>query len=533
MSAAPMPTARNTRTPTAVLRAGMIALLLAAAVPAAHAITLIVDSGTDAASDACADAAPGDCTLRGAILAANAHTGADRIVFDIPTGDASYQTASAHWRLTPATDLPIVTDDLEIDGYSQPGARENGNGPDQGGSDAVLKIELQGTGSGAQTGLYAGNGTPRLTVRGLAVNRFARNITLSAPGPHRIEGCFIGTDITGLSAPVAAGNGIGIDLGGPATIGGTAPAARNVIAGNGYIGIWDRSEVTAPSIVQGNLIGIGSDGDTLPGRQDYGLYVGGAAQGSLIGGRSAAARNLFAGHASNALYVTGGAGHPAGAPVLRVEGNYFGTDWTGSLARPNGLFPQSPAQPQSTINVFRGGRCGVSIGAEAAGAGNLIAHAPAAGIQVATCTGLAMYGNRFRRNRLAIDLSATSNADGVTPDDPDDADEGGNRLQNAPAIVHLTYLDGGTTIALGYRVDSSPAHAAYPLRVDIGFGTGGQPQGVVLADLYTLELAQAVRTVQIPVAALQGQPLVLTATDADGNSSEVASEAIHADDFEP
>lgn len=409
------------------LSALTIAGLLAGTGPSAHAITLIVDSGADAAWSTCDDAVAGDCTLRGAILAANARIGADRIVFDIPTSDASHQAASAHWRLTPATDLPVVSDDLIVDGYSQPGARENTLHPDQGGSDALIKIELAG-GPGAQVGLHAVNGNPRLTVRGLAINGFVRNLMLYAPGPHRVEGCFIGTDASGLTAPAAIGNGIGIYLHGQATIGGTSPAARNVIAGNGYIGIWDNAAWTAASTVQGNLIGLGADGDRIPGRQDYGLYVGGAAEGNLIGGREIAARNVLSGHAVNALYLTGSGGHPAGAPPHRVEGDLFGTDWTGTRPRPNGRSPSAPSQPQATINLFRAGRCGVTIGADAPGAGNPIAYGAAAGVQVSTCSGAATVGNRFFRNRLPIDLSASSNADGATPNDAGDADEGGNRL---------------------------------------------------------------------------------------------------------
>jgi len=527
-----MPATRHARNPSAGLPACAIAPALAAPVPSAHAITLIVDSGADAVSDTCADAVAGDCTLRGAILAANARPGADRIVFDIPASDARYQTATAHWRLTPAADLPTISDDLEIDGYSQPGARENGLRPDQGGSDALIKIELAGA-PGAQLGLYAVGGNPRLTVRGLAINGFVRNLMLYAPGPHRVEGCFIGTGASGLAAPAAIANGVGIYVHGQATIGGTAAAARNVIAGNGYIGIWDNAAWTAAHTVQGNLIGLGADGDRVPGRQDYGLYVGGAAEGSLIGGREIGARNVLSGHAFNALYLTGNGGYPAGAPPHRIEGNLFGTDWTGTQARPNGRSPAAPSQPQATINLFRAGRCGVTIGADAPGAGNLIAHGAAAGVQVSTCTGAATIGNRFVRNRLPIDLSASSNADGATPNDAGDADEGGNRLQNAPVIVAVAAEDGGATIALTYRVDSAPAHAAYPLRVAIGSGAGGQPEFAILTDLYTAADAQTERTVRLPAAALRGQPLALIAVDADGNTSEVASEAIYSDDLEP
>lgn len=175
-----MPATRHARNPSAGLPACAIAPALAAPVPSAHAITLIVDGGADAVSDTCADAVAGDRTLRGAILAANARPGADRIVFDIPTSNARYQAATAHWRLTPAADLPTISDDLEIDDYSRPGARENGLRPDQGGSDALIEIELAGA-PDAQLGPYAVGGNPRLhTVRLPAAALLGRPLALIA-----------------------------------------------------------------------------------------------------------------------------------------------------------------------------------------------------------------------------------------------------------------------------------------------------------------------------------------------------------------
>ena len=72
-------------------------------------------------------------SLRQAILDANANAGTDLINFSIPgPGPHTIQPASA---------LPIITDPVVIDGYTQPGASPNSNGPGLG-SNAVLKIEL-------------------------------------------------------------------------------------------------------------------------------------------------------------------------------------------------------------------------------------------------------------------------------------------------------------------------------------------------------------------------------------------------------
>ena len=57
---------------------------------ASLAATFTVDTGSDLALSACLDAVPADCSLRGAITAANATPDSDRIEFDIPDTDASY-----------------------------------------------------------------------------------------------------------------------------------------------------------------------------------------------------------------------------------------------------------------------------------------------------------------------------------------------------------------------------------------------------------------------------------------------------------
>lgn len=507
--------------------------LLALHSTAATAAVFLVDTTSDDGSapfQLCdGDGGNGNCSLRGAILRANAGGGADTITFAIPAADPGYVAATAHWRIAPATSLPLISDDLNIDGYSQPGALPNTLTPEAGGSNAQLRIELHGFGNTSQAGLDVGNGNPRLSLSGLAINNFRVNLQLLSPGPHRVEGCFIGTDISGQQGISANASANGIRLRGAAVIGGLVPAARNVIAGNGYIGIWDESGTTTtqPTTYQGNLFGLAADGvSVLPG-QDYGLFLSGAAEGAQIGGADAGARNLFAGNDLNAIYVTGSTA-AANAPQLHIQGNYFGTDWSGTLARPNGA--GSVAQPQPTILLFRSGRCVAQIGGDGAGEGNHIAHAAAAGVQVSTCTGAAILGNTFQANRNAVDLAPGSNADGPTPNDAGDADSGGNQLQNHPVIESLV-ASGGGMLQLTYRVDSAVANSAYPLRVDLARGRNGQAEAPILSDSYTSAQAGLSRSVNFPAAALQGQPLVLSATDADGNSSEFHSDWLFADNF--
>ncbi len=75
-----------------VLLAALVAacLMLVAAAPAHAAMTFVVDRNDDpdpTTANACSDAEANDCSLRGAIVAANAATGADDIT--VPAGDYS------------------------------------------------------------------------------------------------------------------------------------------------------------------------------------------------------------------------------------------------------------------------------------------------------------------------------------------------------------------------------------------------------------------------------------------------------------
>src|SRR4030095_13928994 len=107
------------------------------------------------------DARPG--SLRQAILDANANARADSIAFNIP--GAGVQTIS------PVTALPIITDPVVIDGYTQPGSSVNTLAD---GDNAVLLIELNGSSIPGGAILVPGLqiNASFCAVRGLVINRF-------------------------------------------------------------------------------------------------------------------------------------------------------------------------------------------------------------------------------------------------------------------------------------------------------------------------------------------------------------------------
>ena len=112
---------------------------------AAGPLTMTVNSTGDAV-----DANPGDavcstsgnvCTLRAAVMEANARPGAENIHFNIP--------GSGVREIRLYSDLPTISDQtgaVVIDGFTQPGSSPNTNAITQG-SNAVIRVQIVGNGN--------------------------------------------------------------------------------------------------------------------------------------------------------------------------------------------------------------------------------------------------------------------------------------------------------------------------------------------------------------------------------------------------
>ncbi len=240
-----------------------------------------------------------ECTLRAAIDEANATTAADTIDFDIPGGGV--QT------IRPMTALPPITQPVTVDGYGQRPCSEGYPAPCSRpntkalGSDAVLLVELDGSNVSAETGLelQASNST----IQGLVVNRFRIGIVARSFN-NKIQGNFIGTDPSGTQD---LGNGVhGVSAGsGSTTVGGTFPAARNLISGNTFNGV----SMLSGNKVEGNLIGTKKDGTTALGNGSHGVEIF-----DLATGETAASANIIAFNGQDGIAVT--MATPSGSIIL-------------------------------------------------------------------------------------------------------------------------------------------------------------------------------------------------------------------------
>ncbi len=195
-------------------------------------------------------------------------------------------------------------------------------------------------------------------------------IYIDGPAGTLIEGNLIGTDTTGTAAlgnglGVSSGVGDGIEVHGTsAIIGGTTPGAGNLISGN-TDGIFTDG---LGSVVQGNLIGTDKTGTKSLGNTRFGVH---GFDNSLIGGTTAAARNIISGN--------GVAGIQGAGSV--IEGNYIGTDITGTQALGNGRATDGDSGGVVCwAGVNFNSPALMTIGGTAAGAGNVISGNSFAGI---------------------------------------------------------------------------------------------------------------------------------------------------------
>src|SRR5690606_37999855 len=94
------------------------------------------------------------------------------------------------------------------------------------------------------------------TVRGLVINRCAGDgLRLIGGGGNVIEGNFIGTDVAGAVARGNSGSGLRGIDSPDNVIGGTTAAARNLFSGNDFHGVDLGGSGSTGNRIEGNLIG--------------------------------------------------------------------------------------------------------------------------------------------------------------------------------------------------------------------------------------------------------------------------------------
>ncbi|HSP55504.1 MAG TPA: hypothetical protein VLS25_07945, partial [Dehalococcoidia bacterium] len=161
-------------------------------------------------------------------------------------------------------------------------------------------------------------------------------------GTNVVIGNYIGLDVTGTADLGNAYQGITVGNDGDdiQVIGGTTPAERNVISGNGGTGILLLD--ASGTVMSGNYVGTDATGTVAIGNEE-GVHIEGS-ESTLLGGDAPAATNVISGNNWLAVVISG-----AGAVGNIVQGNYIGTDASGAAGLGNGAGVSLGASAQDNI----------------------------------------------------------------------------------------------------------------------------------------------------------------------------------------
>jgi len=332
-------------------------------------------------------------TLRQAILDANANAGHDTIQFNI-TGGTPYN-------ITPTEALPAITDPVLIDGTTQPGWV------------GEPLVGVVGSSAGNVNGLVIQ--TIGCEIRALAINRFQGNGIQIQGHSNIVAGCFLGTTLAGTARAANDGAGVTIVQGAWNRIGGTAAADRNVISGNGT-GLYIVGLLATNNRICGNYIGPDATGASDLGNDENGVLL--SAPLNVVGGTSAAERNVISGNGQSGVYL-----NDLGATANRVLGNFIGLRVNGTTAMSNGADGITIYQAKQNI-----------IGGTEPGAGNVISGNNQRGLLI---VGANAVSNRVEGNLVGTD--ATGQA------------ELGNRFSGVSLVAARTNFVGATN-GLGRNV---------------------------------------------------------------------------------
>ncbi len=271
-------------------------------------------------------------------------------------------------------------------------------------------IGTDATGSASLGNVFNGvsirSGASGVTIGGIVAG--ARNI-ISENGRNGIliadsvttnivvQGNFIGTDSSGTAILGNRFSGVNIALGSSGnTIGGTVPAARNIISGNDTNGISIQSPGTINNAILGNYIGTNAAGTSGLGNGFNGIAIVNGAFANVIGGTNPGDRNIISGNTRT----------PDDWGVLIwdasfniVQGNFIGTDISGNAPIPNGAGV-----------VIYGNSTDNTIGGATQGAGNLISGNNGYIFSGTTGNGLGITGSGATGNMVSGNLIGTNAA---------------------------------------------------------------------------------------------------------------------------
>lgn len=377
-------------------------------------------------------------------------------------------------------------------------------------------------------------------------------------GRNKISGNFLGINSSG-NQPISNSHGISV----------TVPSYDNnihdnIVSGN-VLGI---HLVGDGNRVYNNTIGLGKDKFT-PVPNIYGVAL--LNSKNIVGEPDLG--NLISGNTIGVIIYESGINRTTQGNI--IQHNYIGTDEQGINGIPNtaGIIISGNNCIENIIsnnlvsgnsgngisiengankNLISGNLIGLNSNNEALGNGqiglrisgnnnviggyspeesNSIAFNTKAGISIIDSLGVfnnKISANRIFNNAIGLDLGN----DDVTINDIKDQDEGPNKLQNFPELITANF--SGSSLELFYSMDSDPAHSKYPLTIEI-FKSDGNRQGKQFIGTFLLteedlpkgrskSSLNQLLNLSSGITLSEGDLILSTATDFEGNTSEFSSE---------
>lgn len=372
----------------------------------------------------------------------------------------------------------------------------------------------------AIVGLNAGstatipNGNHGVLISGAANNEIlnsvvagnvASGIALVGAGTrnNEINKNFIGTNRQSTRPFGNGGDGIRIADGANRNIVGLLRGSEGNIVGNsGGHGILVTGQSSIFNRIFGNFIGTDRNSRDH-GNAKTGLTI--QSRNNIVGGGNSQTGNVIGFNAMHGISIS-----TSQAYGNKLKNNYIGVDLGGSDIGNGG----------SGVNVT--GSADDNVIGSTVTTPNRIAFNDAAGVRVANGSyGTYIVKNSIHSNGgLGIDLGAT----GYQSDDSGDADNGANKLQNAPIIQSVN--KSGNDLIITYKVRSLTQNSVYPLAVEF-FVDGGGREGETYLAAHRYTENQAARGWKTLVYSGRAVGLtagvtriVATATDDEGNTSE-------------
>jgi len=370
-------------------------------------------------------------------------------------------------------------------------------------------VVIDGSTAGAVDGIVLGAGSGGSEIRGLVIQNFQNDGILVQSSNNTIAGNILGLQADGVT--ITGNNLIGAGLHGNIRI----ESANNTVGG---LTPAERNIISGSGFSGIVLFGAGATGNQIQGN-----FIGTDISGTLAKGNNQegieiqdASGNTIGGTAAGARNIISANGSD-GMEIDNgdnniIQGNYIGTDVSGTLMLGN-------VRDGIDINENLGqGATGNLIGGTDPSAANLIAGNGMYGIEVrdAPTINNTILGNRIYNNGL-IGIQLT--ADGVvTLNDAGDADADSNNQQNFPVLtaadtntMNTIVIDGtlNSTANSYFRIEFFASSAADAS----GYGEGENYLGH--ANVATDGSGNASFSVPLSTAVANGAAISATATRSD------------------